>query len=101
LRIILQPSYKDVIDVPRVLTLRTSQSTLHTSYRTLHWEDEPGILFYFVLFLFFLIFQTVAIYGMKTNWCHYFICILLGLYMFRAHRPICGPETCTDPAIYE
>ena len=27
-------------------------------------------------------------YGMKTNWCHYFIRILLGLYMFRAHRPI-------------
>ena len=27
-------------------------------------------------------------YGMKTNWCHYFICILLDLYMFRAHRPI-------------
>ena len=24
----------------------------------------------------------------KTNWCHYFIRILLGLYMFRAHRPI-------------
>ena len=92
-------------------------------------------------------------YGMKTNWCHYFIRILLDLYMFRAHRPIfgrvrkavhttigsvsvplcsralytehanraaqtlnqwlceqlyelswrwaCGPETCTDPAIYE
>ena len=27
-------------------------------------------------------------YGMKTNWCHYFIRILLDLYMFRAHRPI-------------
>ena len=27
-------------------------------------------------------------YGMKTNWCHYFIRILLGLYMFRAHRTI-------------
>ena len=27
-------------------------------------------------------------YGMKTNWCHYFISILLDLYMFRAHRPI-------------
>ena len=26
--------------------------------------------------------------GMKTNWCHYFIRILLGLYMFRVHRPI-------------
>jgi len=25
---------------------------------------------------------------MKTNWCHYFIHILLDLYMFRAHRPI-------------
>ena len=25
---------------------------------------------------------------MKTNWCHNFIHILLGLYMFRAHRPI-------------
>jgi len=25
---------------------------------------------------------------MKTNWCHYFIRILLDLYMFRAHRPI-------------
>jgi len=24
----------------------------------------------------------------KTNWCHYFIRILLDLYMFRAHRPI-------------
>jgi len=27
-------------------------------------------------------------YGMKTNWCHYFIRILLDLYMFRAHRTI-------------
>ena len=27
-------------------------------------------------------------YGMKTNWCHYFIRILPDLYMFRAHRPI-------------
>ena len=27
-------------------------------------------------------------YGMKTNWCHYFIRILLDLYMSRAHRPI-------------
>ena len=27
-------------------------------------------------------------YGMKTNWCHYFICILLELYMFRVHTPI-------------
>jgi len=27
-------------------------------------------------------------YGMKTNWCHYFIRILLDLDMFRAHRPI-------------
>ena len=27
-------------------------------------------------------------YGMQTNWCHYFIRILLDLYMFRAHRPI-------------
>ena len=27
-------------------------------------------------------------YGMKTNWCHHFIRILLDLYMFRAHRPI-------------
>jgi len=25
---------------------------------------------------------------MKTNWCHYFIRILLDLYMFRAYRPI-------------
>jgi len=25
---------------------------------------------------------------MKTNWCHYFIRILLNVYMFRAHRPI-------------
>ena len=25
---------------------------------------------------------------MKTNWCHYFIRILLDLYMFRAHRPV-------------
>jgi len=25
---------------------------------------------------------------MKTNWCHYFIRILLDLYMFRIHRPI-------------
>ena len=25
---------------------------------------------------------------MKTNRCHYFIRILLDLYMFRAHRPI-------------
>ena len=25
---------------------------------------------------------------MKTNWCHYFIRILLDVYMFRAHRPI-------------
>ena len=24
----------------------------------------------------------------ETNWCHYFIRILLDLYMFRAHRPI-------------
>jgi len=27
-------------------------------------------------------------YGMKTNWCHYFIRILPDLYMFRSHRPI-------------
>jgi len=27
-------------------------------------------------------------YGMKINWFHYFIRILLDLYMFRAHRPI-------------
>jgi hypothetical protein len=27
-------------------------------------------------------------YGMKTNGCHYFIRLLLDLYMFRAHRPI-------------
>ena len=27
-------------------------------------------------------------YGMKTNWCQYFIRILLDLYMFRAHRTI-------------
>jgi len=27
-------------------------------------------------------------YGMQTNWCHYFIRILLDLYMFRAHSPI-------------
>ena len=27
-------------------------------------------------------------YGMKTNWCHYFIRILLDLCKFRAHRPI-------------
>ena len=27
-------------------------------------------------------------YGIKTNWCHYFIRILLDLYMFRPHRPI-------------
>ena len=27
-------------------------------------------------------------HGMKTNWCHYFIRILLDLYMFRTHRPI-------------
>jgi len=30
----------------------------------------------------------ISSYGMKTNWCHYFVRILLGLYMFRAHRPI-------------
>ena len=29
-----------------------------------------------------------TLYGMKTNWCHCFIRILLDLYMFRAHRPI-------------
>ena len=31
-----------------------------------------------------------CLYGIKTNWCHYFnfIYILPGLYMFRAHRPI-------------
>ena len=31
---------------------------------------------------------TFSTYGMKINWCHYFIRILLDLYMFRAHRPI-------------
>jgi len=31
---------------------------------------------------------AVTTYGMKTSWCHYFIRILLDLYMFRAHRPI-------------
>ena len=30
----------------------------------------------------------LSTYGMKTNWCHYFIRILLDLYVFRAHRPI-------------
>jgi len=39
---------------------------------------------YFKLFV-PCIFST---YGMKTNWCHYFIRILLDLYMFRAHGPI-------------
>ena len=39
---------------------------------------------YFKLFV-PCIFST---YGMKTNWCHYFIRILLDLYMFWAHRPI-------------
>ena len=32
--------------------------------------------------------RIFSTYGMKTNWCHYFIRILLDLYMFRAHRPI-------------
>jgi len=32
--------------------------------------------------------KFITAYGMKTNWCHYFIRILLGLYMFWAHRPI-------------
>ena len=32
--------------------------------------------------------EVGPIYEMKTNWCHYFIRILLDLYMFRAHRPI-------------
>jgi len=32
--------------------------------------------------------QIMEVYGMKTNWCHDFIRILLDLYMFRAHRPI-------------
>ena len=32
--------------------------------------------------------KCLIIYGMKTNWCHYFIRIFLDLYMFRAHRPI-------------
>jgi len=32
--------------------------------------------------------QFLWTYGMKTNWCHYFILILLNLYMFRAYRPI-------------
>ena len=38
---------------------------------------------YFKLFV-PCIFST---YGIKTNWCHYFIRILPDLYMFRAHRP--------------
>ena len=32
--------------------------------------------------------KQIWLYGMKTNWCHYFIRILLDFYMFRAHRPI-------------
>ena len=32
--------------------------------------------------------EQKSLYGMKTNWCHYFIRILLDLYMFRAQRPI-------------
>ena len=37
---------------------------------------------------FFKLFVPCIFSGMKTNWCHYFIRILLDLYMFRAHRPI-------------
>jgi len=43
-----------------------------------------SLLVFFKLFV-PCIFST---YGIKTNWCHYFIRILLDLYMFRAHRPI-------------
>jgi len=48
-------------------------------YKNRHCSNK-----YFVLFV-PCIFST---YGMKTNWCHYFIRILLDLCKFRAHRPI-------------
>jgi len=37
-----------------------------------------------------LVYESIAVYGIKTNWCHCFnfIRILPDLYMFRAHRPI-------------
>jgi len=48
------------------------------------WGCFGHVCTYFKLFV-PCIFST---YGMKTNWFHYFIRILLDLYMFRAHRPI-------------
>ena len=49
-----------------------------------NWNRTLNTALIFKLFV-PCIFST---YGMKTNWCHYFIRILLDLYMFRTYRPI-------------
>jgi len=94
----------------------------------IYWNSFENIVYPVILFTSHFKFQnTNMLYGMKTNWCHYFIRILLDLYMFWAHRRVrtavhttigsvyvlCeqlsklswrwafGPETCRDPAIYE
>jgi len=51
------------------------------SYHKATADRRKVILSFFVPCIF-------STYGMKTNWCHYSIRILLDLYMFRAHRSI-------------
>ena len=61
-----------------------------------HWFVWPRIglsvkfLWTFIMSYFKLFVPCIfSTFGMKTNWCHYFITpILLDLYMFRAYRPI-------------
>jgi len=62
---------------------------------SIHWmiifTYIPCILIIIKVFFYQLMHNWIVLkttYGMKTNWCHYFIRILLDLYMFRAHRPI-------------
>ena len=56
-----------------------------------HWLECKIILYRGVYISFELFVPCIfSTYGMKTNWCHYFIRILPDLYMFRAHRPIFG-----------
>ena len=66
------------------------------SYLAYHQELQPYVYnsWYLLFFLDYCLLSWLdwttgkGKYGMKTNWCHYFIRILLDLYMFRTHRPI-------------
>ena len=52
------------------------------------WTSSPHSLYSIPLIFKLFVPCIFSTYGMKTNWCHYFIRILLDLYMFRAHRAI-------------